>query len=120
MLEYPYSGILEYRRVKSRFSNVDGINESSSVLEQTIGETAGGSANVHADLPLHSAAKLAESRFQLDPTAANISFRLDDLERCVGRDGKTGFETGEGSAVNSASQDQPLGFFSRLCEPTSH
>jgi len=97
-------------------SNIDGQHARGSVLEEAIRETAGGCAKVEAGEAIGVDGECAEGSLQLGATAADVPFRLSDVEQRGGIEGLGGLHQYKRAAANPAGGNQALRGPSRFGE----
>jgi hypothetical protein len=112
-----HTRVIAQLRVQLPVADIDGDHAQGAALQQAIGESAGGSANVQAVEPAHidlktckSACELvAAARDELRSLAANAHFR-------VGRDPRAGLLDGRIVHDHVAGEDQRLRLVARFGE----
>lgn len=71
-LQQPYSWVLPEAEINLPMASVDGDDPRSPVLQEAIGETAGGSADIQTNFAAHVDAPMLQSFFELEPAAADV------------------------------------------------
>ena len=97
-------------------ADVHGINLRRAVLEQAIGEAAGGRAEVERDQPGHVELKMFERVFEFVAAAADVFFAGVEREGVIGPDRVAGFAGGPGVDADLAGEDGAFGLFAAFAK----
>ena len=97
-------------------ADVHGKNLGRAVLEQAIGEPAGGGAEVERDQAGHVQLKMSQRVFELVAAAADVFFAGVEGEGVVRLDGVAGFAGGLGVDADLAGEDGAFGAFAAFAE----
>src|SRR5690606_11976145 len=62
--------------VQLALADIDGVDLRRAVLQQYVGEAAGGGTHIDADAPLHRETEMLQAMGQLDAAAADPGMRL--------------------------------------------
>jgi hypothetical protein len=92
-------------------ANVHGKNLCRAVLQQAIGETAGGCAQVERGQPDDIQLKMVQGVFQFVAAAADVFFVRVQSEPIIGFDGVAGFVRGLGVDADLAGNNGAFGAF---------
>ena len=98
-------------------AHVDGVHPQCAALEERVGESAGGGAQVDADAPLDRQAELVQRLLQLEASARDVSQRFLDpqLQRRVEQ--LAGLLHPMIAGDDAPGEDQRLRLGARLGEP---
>ncbi len=97
-------------------ADVDGEDAGGSVLEEAVGEAAGGRAEVDGGEAGGVDVESLESVFQLVTAAADEAFGGVEADGVLGAEAASGFIGGVSVDANGAGEDEALGFFPGLAE----
>jgi hypothetical protein len=97
-------------------ANVHGKNLCRAMLQQTIGEPAGGRAQVERGHSGDIQLKMAQGVFQFVAAAADVFFVRVQGEPVIGFDGVTGFVAGLGVDTDFSSKNGAFGAFAAFTE----
>jgi hypothetical protein len=100
--------------------DIDSINFGRTVLEQAIGESAGRCADVETDGPRRIEGEPRQGRFQLLPSASDISLGRLNFHGRVISDSRPRLVHDALANGNFAGHDGALGLFAALVEPACH
>ncbi len=101
-------------------ADVHGKNLGRAVLEQAIGETAGGSAEVDGGESGHVQLEMAEGVFQLVAAAADVFFGGRQCQRVIRLDGIAGFVGALGVDADLSGEDGAFGAFTAFAKAAFH
>lgn len=99
-------------------ADVERVYAAGAVLEEAIGETAGGGADVEADVAGGVEGEGVESGFEFVACAGDVAVGLNNLDVKVEWDAGAGFGVGEGLAADGVGEDEALGFLAGFGEST--
>ena len=97
-------------------ANVHGKNFHRAVLQQTIGESAGGRAQVERGEAGDIQMKMVQSMFQFVAAAADVFFAHVQGELVIGFDGVTRFVDGLGVDADLAGKNGAFGAFAAFAK----
>lgn len=90
-------------------TDVDGKNGGSAVLEEAIGETAGGSADIDGAGIAHVEVKMVNGMFEFEPAATDILLGCDAGDEVGGLNGIARFAGGMAVDEDLGGQNGALG-----------
>ena len=109
-----YSRVVAQFPVELSGAGVDRIDARGAALQQAIGESAGGGANVQADFSSHGNSEMIERGFQLQPAAADITRLLEQLDFRASVDVRARLVGLLAIDQHLPGQNQRAGFLARL------
>ena len=98
--------------VELGFADIHGVDFGCAVLQEAVGEAAGGCADVHAYFAGGAeGGEAGEGFFQLPAAAADEALRLADVDDAVARELVAGFGGWRAFDGDFTGEDEALGFF---------
>ena len=97
-------------------AGIDSVDAEGAVLEETIGEAAGGSADVETDFAGGIDMEVGESGFEFEAAAADVFEGFGDFDARGFGDGVAGFMGFLAVHGDFAGEDEGLGFFAGIDE----
>ena len=101
-------------------ADIDRMDAHGSGLEQNVGESAGGGADIEAGPAGDIDGEVAERAGQLEAAAAHVGRAREDLDATVIGDGLAGLGGFLPVDEHLAGHDQGLGFLAGFGEPAFH
>jgi len=97
-------------------ADIDGMDPRGSGLEQNVGESAGGGADIEADPAGDIDGEVGERASQFEAAAADVGRAREDLDAAVVGDGLAGLGGFLAVEEHLAGHDEGLGFFAGFSE----
>ena len=92
-------------------SDIVGVDSSGAVLEEAVGETAGGSADIEGDEAGDVDVEVVQGAFEFEAAAADVARGFFDAEDGVEGNEGAGFEAGLIVDEDLAGEDEAFGLF---------
>jgi hypothetical protein len=97
-------------------ADVNRPDARGSSLQQAIGKTAGGTADIDANLAVHVDAEVFQGRGEFQTAPAYIRKPRSNVDFAVARYGAAGFVALLSADKNIACQDQCASLFAGICQ----
>jgi hypothetical protein len=119
-VHHHHPGIVHQLGVQLMVPHVHRVDAARAVLEQAIGEAAGGGARIQTDFVLHAQLEMLEGALQLFAAPAHETLRRFQIEHGVGGVGMPGFARGLAGHLDLAGADEALRALAAVRQPALH